>query len=141
MNDKYRAAIVRHEKAKRAVDSLTRDIGIAISRCEIVKKANDPLISNSERDELWDDVSGKHKSHLWHAFKFRDISSCGWGTVNLDDDGVSDALAECGEFECRHCYYAYRMILARRKARHELGCAKLSIRALGRKAMEEASHG
>jgi hypothetical protein len=137
--NKYMLAIIRHEKAKQAVDSLTRDIGFAISRCPVTVKSNDPLISNSERDQLFDEGTGKTKTHLWHAFKHREPSSCGWGEVGLCEDGISDALSEGSEFECEHCYHAYRMIVARKDVRNELGRARLAIRSLGRAALKGES--
>lgn len=138
MSDKFRAAIVRHEKAKRAVDSLTRDIGIALGRCPLDQQAG---IQGPENPEFYDLASNKSKTHLWHAFKHLEPSSCGWGSVPLCEDGISDALSEGSEFECAHCYHAYRMIVARKKAKQELGRARLAIRSLGRKALEDQSHG
>ena len=139
MADKYIAALARHEKAKQAVDSLTRDIGIALNRCPITKRADDPALSNEYRDSLWDDVTGKNKTHLWHAFQIREPSSCGHGEVPLCEDGISDALSEGSEFECEHCYFAYRMIVARKSARQELGRSRLAIRALGKQALKEVA--
>ena len=140
MADKYKSAIIRHEKAKQAVQVLSRAIGDAIERCPISIRAQDWNTPSHQRDELWDDASGKHKTHLWHAFKHREPSSCGWGTVGLCDDGVDDALAPGSEFECEHCRDAYRLIRERRGAKQELGRARLAIRALGRAALLEADH-
>ena len=50
---------------------------------------------------------------------------------------MSDALSEGSEYECTHCYYAYRMIVARKEAKRELGNARLAIRALGKQALKE----
>ncbi|ENQ0983794.1 MULTISPECIES: hypothetical protein [Pseudomonas] len=140
MHDKYKLAIIRHEKAKQVVQGLSRDIGAAINSCPISIRAQSWDTPNSERDELWDEASGKHKTHLWHAFKHREPSDCGYGTVGLGDDGIDDALAPGGEFECEHCRRAYQLIRDRRCAKQELGRARLSIRALGRAALEESTH-
>lgn len=140
MSDKYKLAIIRHEKAKQAVQALSREIGAAINRCPISIRAQDWNTPNSERGELWDEASGKHKTHLWQAFKHREPSSCGWGSVGLDEDGVDDALAPGSEFECEHCRHAYHLIRERRQAKQQLGRARLAIRALGRAALEEQGH-
>lgn len=140
MADKYKSAIIRHEKAKQAVQALSCEIGAAINLCPIAIRAQDWKTPNSERGELWDDASGKHKTHLWHAFKHREPSSCGYGSVGLGDDGIDDSLAPGSEFECEHCRRAYQLIRDRRCAKQELGRARLSIRALGRAALEELAH-
>jgi hypothetical protein len=124
------AAIIRHEKARQLVDSLTRDIGISVGRCPIDKEA---LIQG--HGDLWTQDQKHTKTHLWQAFQHLEPSSCGWGEVHLCDDGVFDALAEGSEFDCVHCYDAFKFIVARRAARKELGHARLSIRALGRSAL------
>ena len=131
---KYMQALARHEAAKQKVDSLTRDIGIALGRCPLDQMA---AIHGPENPEFYDIASNKSKTHLWHALKHREPSSCGWGCVPLCQDGVSDALSEGSEYECTHCYYAYRMIVARKEAKRELGNARLAMRALGKQALKE----
>ncbi|WP_162959530.1 hypothetical protein, partial [Pseudomonas aeruginosa] len=65
MHDKYKLAIIRHENAKQVVQGLSRDIGAAINSCPISIRAQSWDTPNSERGELWDEASGKHKTHLW----------------------------------------------------------------------------
>jgi len=138
--NKYLAAIIRHERAKHAVDALTREIGASIEACPITIKSNDPTLSNAERAQLWDEVKGKNKTHLWQAFQIRETSSCGWRSVSLNEDSILDALSEGGDFECEHCYHAYTKIIERRQAKSELGSARRAIRSLGRAALKEADH-
>lgn len=135
MTDKYLNAIIRHEKARLAVDDISRKIGQEINLCPVVLKAQDWKTPNSERGELFDEVSGKHKTHLWQALKHREPSDCGYGETGLGDDGIDDALSEHGYYACEHCLAAYRLIVERRHLRKELGRARLSIRALGRAAL------
>lgn len=132
MDNKYMMAIIRHERARQAVDSLTHEIGISVSRCPIDQEARtgDGVYGN-----LWTQDKLHTKTHLWQAFQFRETSSCGWGQVGLSEDGVLDALSEGSEYECEHCHHAYTKIIERRHARIELGRARLSIRALGRAAL------
>lgn len=136
--DKYMEAIVRHEKAKQAVDGVSRNIGLAINRCPVSVKAQSLETPNAEMGELWDEASGKHKTHLWQALKHREPSDCGYGETGLGDDGIDDALSEHGEYACERCLAAYRLIVERRHLRKELGRARMSIRALGRAALKSA---
>tara|TARA_R110001606_G_scaffold30344_2_gene93804 strand:- start:2710 stop:3135 length:426 start_codon:yes stop_codon:yes gene_type:complete len=131
-------AIVRHEKARQAVDAMSRNIGQAINRCPVAVKAQSWETPNSEMGELWDEASGKHKTHLWHALKFRETADSGYGSQGLGDDGIDDALSEHGEYACERCLAAYRLIVERRHLRKELGRARMSIRALGRAALKSA---
>ena len=133
---KYMHAIIRHEKARQAVDSITRDIGRAIGRCPVSVRAKDWSLTNAEKAEVRDEKSGKDKTHLWQAFAHREPSDCGHGMTIMGEDGIEDALARGSEFECEHCYQAYQLILQRKAARNELGRARSSIRALGRNAIK-----
>ncbi|MEH6565582.1 MAG: hypothetical protein V7756_09695 [Halopseudomonas sp.] len=131
-------AIVRHERARQAVDAISRDIGLAINRCPVAVKAQSWQTPAAEMDELWDEASGKHKTHLWQALKHREPSDCGYGETGLGYDGIDDALSKHGEYACEHCLAAYRLIVERRHLRRELGGARMSIRALGRAALNSA---
>jgi hypothetical protein len=123
------AAIIRHEKARQAVDALSRRIGASIQRCPIIVKSNDWTISNHERAEIWDDVNHHHKTHLWMAYNSKAVYG-----EHFDDEGQQDALHPSNG-GCRHCLRAFRLIRQRKALRKELGHAKLSIRALGRSAL------
>lgn len=131
-------ALARHEKACQAVECLSRGIGEALAKCSVVVRLSDYTISNAERAELFDEKTGKDKTHLWQAFQVREPSSCGWGEVPMGEDGISDALSEGSEFECEHCYQAYHLILQRKSARQELGVARRLIRHYGKKALASA---
>ncbi|MGQ7956487.1 hypothetical protein ACUTAF_01990 [Pseudomonas sp. SP16.1] len=139
MADKYMLALARHEQAKQKVDGLSRRIGLAISRCQVVVKSEDYSLPNNERAELWDDKTGKHKTHLWQAFQVLEPSSCGYGEVHLCEDGMLEYLRPSND-GCRHCYRAYMLIKQRKLARAELGRARLAIRALGKQAMKEVGN-
>ncbi|MDH0335165.1 hypothetical protein [Metapseudomonas otitidis] len=136
MTEKYLAAIVRHEKAKQAIRSVTREIGNALSQCELDRAA----LKDPYNKELWDEGFRHPKTHLWMAMQHREPSSCGWGEVPLCEDGMLDSLSEGSSYECPHCHEAYRLIAQRKKLREELWRARLSIRALGRAALKEACH-
>ena len=84
--DKFIKALARHELALQKVDALSRRIGAAIERCPIVVKSNDWSISNAERAEIWDEKSGKNKTHLWAAYTETTPSECGYGMRLLDSD-------------------------------------------------------
>lgn len=120
--------IVRHERAKQAVDSLTRRIGVKLSHCSISKACDGS-------DEAMYDEKYRVKTHLWHAFNHKEASSCGYGRVGLCEEGINDALSAGSEFACRHCKRAWLLILRRKHARQELGNAKRAIRAMGRAAL------
>ena len=121
--------IVRHERAKQAVDSLTRRIGVKLGHCPISRL---PVDDGSMYDE-----KSRVKTHLWHAFNHREPCDSGYGEMGLCEDGVADALSAGSEYACRHCKRAYQLILQRKHARQELGNARRAIRAMGRAALEK----
>lgn len=123
-------AIVRHELAMRPVSSLTRRIGVKLNHC--------PLSREVLKGEAFGgtDAEGRTKTHLWHAFNHRDLSSCGHGMVGLHQDEIEDALSHGSAYACRHCRRAFQLILKRKRARQELGAARRAIRAIGRSALE-----
>ena len=127
--DKFVKALARHEMARQKVDALSRRIGVAIQRCPIVIKSNDWSISNTERAELWDELTQRHKTHLWMVYNARAVYG-----EHFDETGQEEALLPRND-GCRHCLRAFRLIKQRKDARMELGYAKLSIRALGRQAI------
>jgi hypothetical protein len=133
--DKFIVALARHEVARQKVDALSRRIGAAINRCPVVIKSNDWSISNAESAALWDDKSGKHKTHLWLAYTETTPSDCGYGMRLLDEDEQEEGLRPRNG-GCRHCLRAWRLIRERRIERRELGYARLSLRALGRQAVK-----
>lgn len=120
--------IVRHERAKQAVDSLTRRIGVKLSHCSISKACDGS-------DETMYDEKGRVKTHLWQAFNHREPCDSGYGMTGLDDDGIEEALSSSSEYACRHCKRAWQLILQRKHARQELGNAKRAIRTMGRAAL------
>lgn len=131
ITDKFVKALARHEMAQRKVDALSRAIGESVAKCPIDYAAlGDPY------GNLWTEDQKHTKTHLWQAFQHKEPSSCGWGSVHLCEDGVIDSLSEGSELECEHCLQAYRLIVERKRARQELGYARLSIRALGRQAIK-----
>lgn len=127
MSSKAIDAIVRHERAAQEVADLTRRIGVKLGHCSI---SNLPAY-----DETLVDEKGRLKTHLWNAFAIREPSSCGWGEVGLDPEGIADALSSGSEFACRHCKRAWKLIQRRKLAREELGNARRAIRTMGRAAL------
>ena len=132
--DNFVKALARHERARQKVDALSRRIGAAINRCPVVIKSNDWSISNAERSDIWDEKTGKHKTHLWWSYTETTPSECGYGMRLLDEDEQEEGLRPRNG-GCRHCLRAWRLIRDRRIERKELGYARLSIRALGRQAL------
>lgn len=122
--------IVRHERAKQAVDSLTRRIGVKLGHCSISK-------AYDGSDETMYDEKYRVKTHLWQAFNHREPCDSGYGEMGFCEDGVADALSAGSEYACRHCKRAYQLILQRKHARQELGNARRAIRAMGRAALEK----
>lgn len=126
-------AIIRHEKARQAVDAISIRIGAAIARCPIEKRGNDQTLSSRERglvwDQLFDEKTNRVKNHLWQVFNAENHYG-----EHFDEDQMEDALHP-GNDGCRHCLRAYRLIRQRKALRKELGHARLSIRALGRSAL------
>lgn len=140
--NKYMLAIVRHEKAKREVEVLTRAIGLAVNRCPVEIELMGLSVATTDHwERLVDEKTGKTKTHLWQAFRFREPSDCGYGMMALSEGGVAESLSAGSEFECEHCLRAYELIVKRKSARRELGHARLAIRALGRSAMRGGENG
>jgi len=127
MSSKALSAIIRHERAAQEVAGLTHRIGVKLGHCPISRMPAD--------DESKIDDKGRIKTHLWHAFRHREPSSCGWGEAGLCEDGIADALSSGSEYACRHCKRAYQLILRRKDARQELGNARRAIRTMGRAAL------
>ena len=127
--NKFIKALARHELARQKVDALSRRIGAAIQRCPVVIKSNDWTISNAERAEIWDEKTQHHKTHLWMVYNARAVYG-----EHFDEEGQEEALRPAND-GCRHCLRAFRLNKQRKDARRELGYARLSLRALGRKAL------
>ena len=134
---KYMQALARHERAKQKVENLTRRICAAIERCPVVVKSNDWSLSNAERAEIWDEKTGKHKTHLWRAYTETTCCESGYG-MRMLDPGEQEEMLQPANGGCRHCLRAWRLIIDRKAARAELGYAKLAIRALGKQALKES---
>lgn len=131
------AALARHERAAQSVAGMKAKIGEAIALCPVQLD-----IERSWQGEIGHliDENGRAKTHLWHAFRVREPSSCGWGQVGLGDDGIDDALSPGSEFECEHCLLAWRLIVERKHARQELGIARRLIRHFGKQAISFGDH-
>lgn len=136
MTDKFVMALARHETARQAADAISKRIGAAISRCPIAIKEGDWKLSNAERAELYDEKTGKQKTHLWSVYNA--LAEYG---EHFDHEGQREALHPRND-GCRHCYRAHVLIEMRRELRAELGRARLAIRALGKVAikMQEAAN-
>ena len=126
-------AIIRHERAARAVAALTATIGESVQQCPIYVRASDT------EDFDWDTAGGgkahlwagdKVKTHLWEAYN--ETTDASWNVRSLDADEQRDYLVDTG---CPHCLKAWEAVEQRRLARKELGQAKQSIRAIGRAAL------
>lgn len=128
--ERFIQALARHETARQVVDALSKRIGAAINRCPIAIRAGDWSISNLERGELWDEATGRHKTHLWMAYNARAVYG-----EHFDEEGQSDSL-QPSNGGCRHCLRAFKLIKQRKAARKELGYSKLAIRALGKEAIK-----
>lgn len=134
MTAKMIEALARHERAVQAVDEIRKQIGDALGQCPAEREVERRMREWKPIGDLYDE-KGRTKTHLWHAFRVREPSSCGYGSVGLGDDGIDDALSPGSEFECEHCLHAWRLIIARKKARQDLGAARRLIRYYGKKAM------
>jgi hypothetical protein len=121
------AAIIRHEKARQAVDALSMRIGSEIGNCPDTQKAMD-IESGAKESAKWWDAKGRIKNHLWAAYHEQDD----FGEA-LDTEEQEEYLT--GEYGCPHCHRAWLLINQRKACRQELGRAKRQIRALGRSAL------
>lgn len=126
-------AVIRHERAARAVAALTATIGESVQQCPIYVRASDT------EDFDWD-TAGGGKAHLWagdkvmtHLWEAYNTTVDGpYSARQLDTDEQRDYLEGA---DCPHCLKAWEAVEQRRLARKELGQAKQSIRAIGRAAL------
>lgn len=130
---KYMRAIVRHEKAAQAVRSVSVRIGDAIRRCPVAKELSDWNLSNARRAEIFDEKTGRDKTHVWQVFNAPNHYG-----EHLDRESMLEELHPCNG-GCRHCYRAFKLIEHRKTLRGELGNARRAIRALGRNAIKTES--
>ena len=117
------------------VARLKREIGQALTACQVSVELNRWETSNARRAELTDQ-NGREKNHIWQALNFTDIGCHGY-PVRLDIREIADFLADADE--CEHCQRAWALILKRKEVRQELGAAKRAIRSLGRAALKRES--
>jgi hypothetical protein len=122
-------AIIRHERAARAVAALNRAIGDAVQQCSIYRRAHETEFPGKDTAALWTS-DGKVMTHLWEAYN--ETTDGPYNVRTLDADEQRDYLVGTG---CPHCLKAWEAVEARRLARKELGQAKQSIRAIGRAAL------
>lgn len=123
-------AIIRHERAKRAVDALSKAIGEELRHCSIYQLAHESEHEfghpGPDTASLWTG-DGKVMTHLWHAY--HDVVEAAYDVRGMDADQQRTYLVDT---DCPHCLKAWEDIEMRRLARKELGAAKSAIRAIGR---------
>ena len=123
-------AVIRHERAARAVAALNRAIGDAVQQCSIYRLAHETeFFPNKDAAALWTS-DGKVMTHLWEAYNTTVDGP--YSARQLDTDEQRDYLEGA---DCPHCLKAWEAVEQRRLARKELGQAKQSIRAIGRAAL------
>lgn len=122
-------AIIRHERAARAVSALNKAIGEAIAKCPIYVLATEPEFPGADTAALW--AGDKVKTHLWHAYNDTVDTTHSQRLLNADEQYDYLTL----DADCPHCLKAWQEIEFRRAAKKELGAAKRAIRALGRAAL------
>lgn len=122
-------AIIRHERAARAVAALTATIGDAVRQCSIYLLAHETEFPGKDTAALWTG-DGKVMTHLWEAYNTTEDGP--YSPRQLDTDEQREFLENA---DCPHCLKAWEAVEARRLARKELGQAKQSIRAIGRAAL------
>lgn len=131
MLNKVIEVLATHEKCLQELAGIKKLINQSVESCEITKELNsNPSIGRAA--ELTDE-KGFPKTHLWHAFREKEQSSCGYMMVSLDADGIDEYL---NEQECEHCIETLRLINLRPVIRQQLGIARRQIRALGKEAIK-----
>lgn len=127
------AAIVRFERASRAVKEATTAISDSIARCSVAEAEIADGHGNKYRDS-----KARLKTHLWQVLQSQ-VEYC-------EETGApsylspSEFMEELESTGCPHCIETFRLIQERKLARKELGIAKRALRAIGRAAIarEEA---
>lgn len=123
------SALAKHEKYTQADRELTKELANCIESCQLPNKEPD------QWGVVWKDTDEKSfpKTHLWHAFRERMPSDCGYGMRILANDEIEEYLSEGG---CDHCLRALHILNADRlMVRRELGKARRLIRRYGKAAI------
>jgi len=120
------AAIVRFERASRAVTAATKAIADSISRCSVAEAEIADGHGNKYRDS-----KGRLKTHLWQLLNRE---------VEYFED-PEEFREELESMQCPHCIETFRLIQERKAARKELGIAKRALRSIGRAAIAKDGQG
>lgn len=125
------AAIVRFERASRAVTAATKAIAEALAKCA--------ASSIVRFDEPWPirDPEGNPRTHLWEALNLKETGDEGY-LRRLNEEERRLHLEYSG---CPHCLQALDLIEQRKSARQELGIAKRALRSIGRAAIAKDGQG
>ena len=125
------AAIVRFERASRAVTAATKAIADALAKCA--------ASSIVRLDEPWPirDSDGNPRTHLWEALNLKQIGDHGY----LERLGEEERRVHLEYSGCPHCLQALDLIEQRKAARQELGIAKRALRSIGRAAIAKDGQG
>jgi hypothetical protein len=128
------AAIVRFERASRAVTAATKAIADSISRCSVAEAEIADGHGNKYRDS-----KNRLKTHLWQLLNSQ-VEYC-------EDTGAPNYLSpeefreELESMQCPHCIETFRLIQERKAARKDLGIAKRALRSIGRAAIAKEGQG
>ena len=126
-------ALANHERLLQQIGQMKKQIGAHLAECPVMKKVNHPDTIGDDYYALIDQ-KGLVKTHLWDAFN--ETVEGDYGSPQLlDRDEQQDFLAD-EDTGCEHCYAAWRVIQERRDVRQELGCARRSLRMLGKSALK-----
>lgn len=127
------AAIVRFERASRAVTAATKAIADSISRCSVAEAEIADGHGNKYRDS-----KGRLKTHLWE-FLNHQVEYCEeTGAPYLSPEEFREELES---MQCPHCIETFRLIQERKAARKDLGIAKRALRSIGRAAIAKEGQG
>lgn len=138
MTDRALKAIIRYEQAARAVAAVRKQLGAALSRCSVNIELDEALAASPQKDARRFMDGDRVRTHLHEALTVEEPCDSGYGNRRLQEDEIGVWLEDS---ECPGCIEAWRLIVERKKARHEFGIAKRAIRAIGRLALnKEQTH-
>ena len=126
-------ALANHERLLQQVGQMKKQIGAHLAECPVMKKAGDWTLSAEQTKDLYDEKM-RVKTHLWEAFNETVESDYGNQVLmGYEDQEIHLTEEDTG---CEHCYAAWKVIQERRDVRQELGCARRSLRMLGKSALK-----
>jgi hypothetical protein len=145
------AALVRYERAAAELARIKKGIVTTLEKCPTTIEAyeNNNLncdflnVREEDHERLWDGSRVRHHLHEVLQLTYHDGGEYD-PERKLDDYEIRAALEGYSEdesqpYKCEHCLAAWLLVERRKLARREFGCAKRTVRAIGKTAIKQAT--